>query len=420
MKYIRSFVIGIILAMIISLPLMIFMQIKWSFNIFLIEDWKYKTWQMQKGIFNDPWFINSFIIAGISWFVLWVIASYFFEKKVKKEIQEKEEINSFSNVTINERNQMKEDAFEAFKPIKLEIGAQCEIPHPTQGEHPAYAKKEAPEKQAEKTVITTAAEEKKETNKHDVANLQREILNSHIEKKQAIENKEKEFDKFKVPGIKDIEKIKDNFDLEQNNNTNIDTNEQKTKEVIMDTKKIKEQVKNLFKQKGYEIKQPLKVEKFENDFIAIADKLIINVKIFNNAGEIITKDSEEKSAKTNWINDLERITSPIYEMENIIEEIDELSKEVLPDNNSIKIEHFLIITNSEIKNLNEVKKVWEEKNIQVMRFLNGGPETLTDLNSELIDMTDLPPTDTFKDFVNLMIEYFEEEERIKKLKDEAA
>ena len=188
---------------------------------------------------------------------------------------------------------------------------------------------------------------------------------------------------------------------------------EEVKTVKPENKSLDPAIENVFKNKGYKLFPYPKIESLQLDCIAISHKTVILCLVYDEPGKTTIKQSDDPSVPTQWFSTNSKQPSPVEALEKAMSSIKELMNEVLPSTHGIDLSGMVVITQSEITNADQMQQTWQEKNVQVYRFQKGSPATLPELTN-LQEKNAAPPSQTFTEFVETMIRYFDYESTSKK------
>ncbi len=142
------------------------------------------------------------------------------------------------------------------------------------------------------------------------------------------------------------------------------------------------------------------------DFVAIAesDTLVVGI-ISTETGEIIANEVSNAQGETpSWFTNEHKFPSPVGEIKNVANMIQNMINEVLPEDNGILIKPVVVIPSATVSNYADIKAKWEEIGVDVVRFMNRSD--LPNLIDVLPDKSGTEVLESYKNFVNTLMKYF--------------
>ena len=142
------------------------------------------------------------------------------------------------------------------------------------------------------------------------------------------------------------------------------------------------------------------------DFVAIAesDTLVLGL-ISTESGEIIANEISGSNNETpSWFTNERKFSSPVWEVKNVANMVQNMINEVLPEDNGILIKPVVILPNAVVSNYADIKAKWEEIGVDVVRFMNHSD--LPNLVDVLPDKSGTEVLESYKNFVNTLMKYF--------------
>ncbi len=167
---------------------------------------------------------------------------------------------------------------------------------------------------------------------------------------------------------------------------------------------------------GYTNIGPQVIANTDVDFVSIAesDTLIIGI-ITTETGDIIANEiSNSGTDAPSWFTKEHKFTSTVWEIKNVSNMIQNMINEVLPEDNGIIIKPIVVIPGATVSNFADIKAKWEEIGVDVVRFMN---------HSDLPNLVDILPDkkgtevlESYKNFVNTLMKYFNQKSKKKVVK----
>ncbi len=183
----------------------------------------------------------------------------------------------------------------------------------------------------------------------------------------------------------------------------IETPKIEIKPVEVYKKEIAEQIEKI----GYTMLSGCRVNGTTLDFMAVADNDTLVIGIINNICEKINANETTsiKNMTPSWFSIDEKFDSPAVKLKQARADIEKLITEVLPKDTIINIYPVAVFPNADIVNYNDLKPVWEQDRINIVRvFSNSVIPAVIDVIPNKIDKTLLP---SYKNFVLTLIKYFQ-------------
>ena len=150
------------------------------------------------------------------------------------------------------------------------------------------------------------------------------------------------------------------------------------------------------------------IDKYEIDFIEIAESDTLVVGIINSEyGDIIANEtSTSEDIPPSWFTNEKKYISPVWEVKNASNAILKMINEVLPEDNGIIIKPVVVIPAANVSNQIDIEAKWEELGVSVVRFLNHSK--LPDLVDVLPDKRGTELLESYKNFVSTLMKYFDQ------------
>ncbi len=182
-------------------------------------------------------------------------------------------------------------------------------------------------------------------------------------------------------------------------------------EVVSARDVYKNMIGDILIDNGYENIGSQVIANTDVDFVAIAesDTLILGL-ITTETGDIIANEILNAGSESpSWFTNEHKFTSPVWEIKNVSNMVQNMINEVLPEDNGIVIKPIVVIPNATISNFEDIKAKWEEIGVDVVRFMN---------HSDLPNLTDILPNkagtevlESYKNFVNTLMKYFNQKSK---------
>ncbi|MCR5506598.1 MAG: hypothetical protein K6F04_01980 [bacterium] len=172
----------------------------------------------------------------------------------------------------------------------------------------------------------------------------------------------------------------------------------------------KNMIGDILTDNGYENIGAQVIANTDVDFVSIAesDTLILGM-ILMESGDMIANEISSGNDSPSWFTNEKKFTSPVWEMKNVANIVQNMINEVLPEDNGIMIKPIVVIPNATISNFEEIHSKWEEIGVDVVRFMN---------HSELPNLTDILPDkqgtevlESYKNFTLTLMKYFNQKAR---------
>ena len=167
---------------------------------------------------------------------------------------------------------------------------------------------------------------------------------------------------------------------------------------------------------GYTNIGPQIIGNTDVDFVSIAesDTLVIGI-ITTETGDIIANEiSNSGTDAPSWFTNEHKFTSPVWEIKNVSNMIQNMINEVLPEDNGIIIKPIVVVPGATVSNFADIKAKWEEIGVSVVRFMNHSD--LPNLADVLPDRKGTEVLESYKNFVNTLMKYFNQKARKKPVK----
>ena len=178
----------------------------------------------------------------------------------------------------------------------------------------------------------------------------------------------------------------------------------------------KNMINDIMLDAGYENIGSQVIANTDVDFVSIAesDTLIVGL-ITTETGDIIANEISNSGNDTpSWFTNEHKFTSPVWEIKNVANMIQNMINEVLPEDNGIIIKPIVVIPGATVSNFADIKAKWEEIGVDVVRFMN---------HSDLPNLVDILPDkkgtevlESYKNFVNTLMKYFNQKSKKKVVK----
>ena len=178
----------------------------------------------------------------------------------------------------------------------------------------------------------------------------------------------------------------------------------------------KQQIADMLTDYGYKTLGDCEINNVDVDFISIAesDTLIIG-KINPEYGSIIANETEINSGDIpTWFTLDQKYNSPVWEVKKAYNAVVKMVNEVLPEDNGIMIKPIVVIPNASVSNQTDIEAKWKEMGVDVVRFLNHSE--LPRLTDVIPDKKDTEVLESYENFVNTLIKYFNQHSTKKTLK----
>ena len=193
--------------------------------------------------------------------------------------------------------------------------------------------------------------------------------------------------------------VQQSLSNEQNNVVNIP-------EVVSARDVYKNMIGDIMIDNGYENIGAQVIANTDVDFVAIAesDTMVLGL-ITTESGDIIANEiSNSGDEAPSWFTNEHKFTSPVWEIKNVTNMVQNMINEVLPEDNGIILKPIVVIPNAIVSNFEDIKAKWEEIGVDVVRFMN---------HSDLPNLTDVLPDkkgtevlESYKNFTNTLMKYF--------------
>ena len=177
-------------------------------------------------------------------------------------------------------------------------------------------------------------------------------------------------------------------------------------EVVSARDVYKNMIGDILLDNGYENIGAQVIANTDVDFVAIAesDTMVIGL-ITTESGDIIANEiSNSGTDVPSWFTNEHKFTSPVWEVKNVANMVQNMINEVLPEDNGIIIKPIVVIPNAIVSNFEDIKAKWEEIGVDVVRFMNHSD--LPNLTDVLPDKKDTEVLESYKNFTNTLMKYF--------------
>lgn len=147
------------------------------------------------------------------------------------------------------------------------------------------------------------------------------------------------------------------------------------------------------------------------DFVSIAesDTLILGL-ISTETGEIIANEiSNSSDDAPSWFTNEHKFTSPVWEIKNVANIVQNMINEVLPEDNGIVIKPIVVLPSATVSNFEDIHSKWEEIGVDVVRFMNHSK--LPNLTDVLPDKKGTEVLESYKNFIDTLMKYFKQKAR---------
>ena len=141
---------------------------------------------------------------------------------------------------------------------------------------------------------------------------------------------------------------------------------------------------------GYTVLENVSLDGKKIDFMGVAKDKIVLLKVDHSEGEWLADEEKFNGEDPLWFSESDHRTSPVY---HVLGARDALQKRLKKDlKKDLPVQAFLCMTQGRIINADDMKDVWEKKDVSVTRFAAGGPHLLRDI-TDVITINSEKPAD---------------------------
>ena len=136
---------------------------------------------------------------------------------------------------------------------------------------------------------------------------------------------------------------------------------------------VPEDVPGLFRNAGYQLIENVKTSLQKLDFLAVGAGGMYAVLFDRESGDWLAEEEPFNGEAPLWFSEVDHRVSPVYELKQGIQELQEKVSKVLPD---FVVRGFMVEEKGNIINTEEMLKIWKELDVVVSRTDIGGSEDL--------------------------------------------
>ena len=156
---------------------------------------------------------------------------------------------------------------------------------------------------------------------------------------------------------------------------------------------------------GYENIGAKTIGNIDVDFVSIADSdtLLLGIIVADDGNLIANETANSPDDEPSWFANDKRFISPVWQIKNVANKVQNTIGEVLPEDNGIMVKPIVVVPNAVVSNFEDIRSKWEEIGVDVVKFMNHS--SLPDIKDVVPNKSETFVLESYKNFVNTLMKY---------------
>ena len=139
-------------------------------------------------------------------------------------------------------------------------------------------------------------------------------------------------------------------------------------------------IEEILEDKGYSVLKNVQIQKTAIDYVAIDEGQIVLCLVDGQSGDWLADEERFNDEEPLWFSENSHRISPVRKLDLVRQKLED----ALDDSDfDLSVKPYLVVTKANIINAEDMLDVWDEMDIEVVRFAKGGPTDLRPLSKAI-------------------------------------